>query len=78
MGPAEAERERRAQARASWPIRRFRLGSEPSDDLRPETTAEERVSMMGVLARRAWLLSGRDLPEYDRGSAPGRVVRAAR
>lgn len=34
--------------------------------------------MMGVLARRAWLLSGRELPDYDRGSAPGRVVRAAR
>lgn len=75
---AESERQRRAQERSSWPVRLFRLGSEPNDDLRGQTTAEERLSMMWELARRAWLLSGRRLPEYDRATAPGRVVRPAR
>lgn len=78
MGTVETARWRRAQERSSWPIRRFRLGSEPSDDLREQTTAEERLSMMWELARRAWLLSGHRLPEYDRAEAPGRVIRSAR
>lgn len=78
MRTAEAGRRRRAQERSSWPIGRFRLGSEPSDDLRGQTTAEERLSMMWELARRAWLLSGHRLPEYNRAEAPGRVIRSAR
>jgi len=32
--------------RGSWPVRKFRLGSEPSDDLSDSTTAEERLEMI--------------------------------
>lgn len=31
--------------------------------------------MMWELAERAWLLSGRPMPEYERRSMPGRVIR---
>jgi len=78
MGTLDAERRKRAQERASWPIRKFSLGSEPSDDLTGQTTGEERLSMMWELARRAWLLSGRPLPDYERHTAPGRVERTGR
>lgn len=76
METAESERQRRVQERSSWPIRRFRLGDEPSDDLRGQTTPEERLAMMWGLARRAWLLSGRRLPDYDRATVPGKVIRS--
>lgn len=77
--PSDKEaRRRRAQERSSWPVRKFALGEEPGDDLSAETTGEERLAMMWDLARHAWLLSGRPLPDYDRRSAPGRVVRPHR
>ncbi len=44
-----AEEERRAR-RASWPVRRFRLGDEPNEDLSSTTTADERIAMMWPLA----------------------------
>lgn len=75
MSREETERRKRARARRSWPIESHALGSEPSDDLSDVTTPEERLSMMWELSRRAWLLSGRPLPDYDRCSAPGRVIR---
>ena len=40
-----------------WPIRKHRLGEEPSDDLRDSTTAEERLQMMWPLAVDAWSLT---------------------
>ena len=46
-GTPEEERRRR---RATWPIRHFRLGEEPGDDLATMLTAEERVAMMWPLA----------------------------
>jgi hypothetical protein len=78
MKSLEAERRKRAGERASWPLRTFSLGAEPGDDLSDQTTPEERLAMMWGLARRAWLLSGRPLPDYERRSAPGRVVRTGR
>lgn len=69
------EAARRAQARASWPIARYRLGEEPDEDLSGVTTAAQRLTMMWELARTAWELSGREIPAYDRRHAPGRVVR---
>lgn len=69
------EARRRAQARGSWPIVRYRLGEEPDEDLSAVTTAEERLAMMWELARTAWELSGHAIPGYDRRHAPGRVVR---
>jgi hypothetical protein len=63
----------RAAARSSWPVRRFRLGEEPGDDLSAFTTPLERLAMMEGLAREAWALTGRPLPDYRRADAPVRV-----
>lgn len=65
----------RAAARKSWPIRKHRLGEEPSDDLRNSTTAEERLNMMWQLAVDAWSLSGKPIPDYNRNEAPVRKLR---
>ena len=51
-------------------MRVYRLGAEPSDDLRATTTAEERLAMMWPLALEAWDFSGRPVPGYSRSEAP--------
>ena len=63
--------------RQSWPVRKYRLGSEPSDDLSDSTTAEQRLEMMWPLALEAWSLSGEPLPDYVRSEAPVRRGRRA-
>jgi len=63
---------RRASARRHWPVRKYRLGEEPSDDLSDATTAEERLQMVWRLTVDAWALSGKRLPDYDRSTAPVR------
>ena len=78
VSPAEEARRQRAEARASWPIRRYRLGSEPSDDLSATTTPEQRLAMMWELALQAWQLTGHQLPTYSRSEIPGKLVRLAR
>jgi hypothetical protein len=65
----------RAAARKGWPIRKHRLGEEPSDDLSGSTTAEERLQMMWQLAVDAWSLTDRPIPDYDRKEAPVRKLR---
>jgi len=70
----EAARAARRQARRNWPIRVYRLGEEPPDDLSATTTAEERLGMMWPLALQAWGLTGRPLPDYPRNEAPIRAV----
>jgi hypothetical protein len=57
-------------SRDTWPVRRYRLGEEPGDDLSGPTTAEERLAMMPGLAAEAWSLSGAPLPTYARRDAP--------
>lgn len=69
-----AEEARRA-ARACWPVRMFRLEEEPGPDLSATTTADERLAMMWPLAREAWTLAGRPIPEYPRHRTPVRVIR---
>lgn len=64
-----------ATGRAAWPIRRYRLGEEPSDDLSDVTTPAQRLAVMWQLAREGWLLSGRTLPTYDRASITARLYR---
>ncbi|MCI0652327.1 MAG: hypothetical protein L0Z55_10635 [Planctomycetes bacterium] len=64
----------RAHARASWTVRKFRLGAEPSDDLSASTTAEQRLAMMWELTLEAWALAGLPIPAYPRASAPVRLV----
>jgi hypothetical protein len=61
---------RAAAGRASWPVRVFRLGEEPGDDLSATTTAGERLAMMWPLAVDAWTLAGGHLPGYRRGDTP--------
>jgi hypothetical protein len=68
-------RDRRRRARSRWPIARFRLGDEPSDDLSPTTTPAERIAMMRTLAESAWRLAGRPLPTYDRAHIPAVLYR---
>jgi hypothetical protein len=64
-----------ANGRSTWPIRRYRLGEEPADDLSEVTTAAERLAMMWELAREGWLLAGRPLPTYGRADLPSRLFR---
>ena len=71
----DEEARRRCEARAAWPIRRFDLANEPVDDLRATTTAGERLAMVWPLAVQAWRLAGREIPDYERSEAPGRVIR---
>jgi len=61
--------------RAHWPIRRYRLGDEPSDDPSQLTSAEERLAVMWHLAYEGLRLSGRPMPTYARHEAPVRVFR---
>ena len=75
MASHDESSDARRRARAGWPVRVFRLGEEPSDDLSDRTTAEERLAMMWPLAVDAWTASGRVLPEYPRDRMPVRVVR---
>ena len=42
----DRERKARAAARKSWPIRVYRLGEEPDDDLSATTTASERLEIL--------------------------------
>jgi hypothetical protein len=64
-----------AGSRADWPIRRYRLGDEPSDDVSDLTTPEQRLRSMWRLAQEGWRLAGRELPVYDRVSMPTRLYR---
>ncbi len=72
---ATVSAEDRAKARQSWPIRRFRLGEEPSEDLSASTTAEERLAMVWRLTLDAWASQGLPMPSYAREESPGRVIR---
>lgn len=62
-------------SRADWPIRRYRLGEEPGDDLSDVTTPSARLAMMWPLAKESWRLAGRPLPTYTRAEAPTRLYR---
>lgn len=56
------------------PVRIFRLGEEPSDDLRETTTAVQRLDILRELTERAWALAGRPFPSYSRQQIPVQVV----
>ena len=73
---ASESREARRLRRQTWPIRRFDLGAEPSDDLSGTTSAAERLAMVWPLTLVAWRIAGRSIPEYERSMTPGRVVRS--
>ena len=65
----------RKVSRRAWPIRKYRLGEEPSDDLSDSTTPAQRLEMMWPLALEAWSLTGKPLPDYARDEAPVRRFR---
>ena len=73
----DSAREARRVARAQWQVRKFRLEDEPGPDLSATTTADERLAMMWPLARDAWALAGRAIPDYPRDRTPVRVIRPA-
>ncbi len=75
VSPRDSAADARRAARGAWPVKVFRLGEEPSDDLSDSTTPEERLAMMWTLAVDAWTSCGRPLPRYGRGQMPGRVIR---
>jgi hypothetical protein len=69
----ESEREERDGGRV--PVRVFRLGTEPHDDLSTTTTVSGRLDMLRELTERAWRLTGRPFPTYARSEIPVRVTR---
>jgi hypothetical protein len=77
---SEAADKKRAAVRAAapdqWPIRVFRLGEEPSEDLSATTTAAQRLAMMWPLTLDAWAAAGRPIPDYPRHQAPIHILRA--
>jgi hypothetical protein len=71
----DQERQRRAEARRTWPIRSHPLAEEQRDDLSEQTTALERLAMMWPLALASWHLTGQPLPSYERSTIPGKISR---
>lgn len=72
VGTSEDERRHR---RAAWPIRRFRLGEEPGEDLSASTTVEERLAMMWPLALDAFSLGKASSEPAPRADWPVKVRR---
>ncbi len=59
------------------PIRVYRLGEEPGDDLSASTTPEERIELVWELTRRMWELGGGAAPSIPRERLPVRIIRPA-
>lgn len=74
---SEAARAARAAARRHWPVRVYRLGEEPRDDLSAVTTPEQRFEMVQELTVWCWELGQRTFPSYTRAEMPVRVIRPA-
>ena len=53
----------------------YDLGGEPCDNLCESTTAEERLEMLAMLTERAWSLTGKPFPDYERREIPANVIR---
>ncbi|MGH7626853.1 MAG: hypothetical protein ACREOJ_16250 [Gemmatimonadaceae bacterium] len=68
---------RASSDRQRWPVRIYRLGRDPGNDLSATSTAGERLGMLVVLSERMWVLSGWPLPSYPRSQLPVRVIRSS-
>jgi hypothetical protein len=66
----KTERELRALRRQSWPG-----GLMTEHRAAQLDTPEERLATMWPLALDAWSLSGAPLPDYERATIPGRLIR---
>ena len=71
----DSARDARRAARAQWPVRKLRLEEAPGPDLSATTTVQQRLAMMWPLARDAWTLAGRTIPDYPRHRTPVRIIR---
>lgn len=60
-------------ARASWPVKKTRLGDEDEPAAPPGASPSERVAMVWTLTLDAWAMTGQPLPDYARADAPGLV-----
>ena len=67
----------RSLSRSTMPVRRFRLGEEPADDITATTSASERVEMVVALSRRMLELTGVPVAAYSRDQMPVSIVRLA-
>ncbi len=67
----------RRRARGNWTIRRVSLGDRSADasDIIVGASPSELVAMVHQLTLDAWSMAGRELPDYPRSQAAGRVVR---
>ena len=75
MAPMD-DRDRRMRAEARHQrvvLRRVLLGA-PGPDLDP-LHGPDAISMVTLLSRESWALSGRPWPEYERADTPCRFVR---
>ena len=61
--------------RVTVPVRVFRLGEEPLDNLAMDTSAEERIEMVIALTARMLELSGATAAAYSRANIPVHVIR---
>ena len=59
---------------SQWPVRIFRLGSEPRDDQLASMSAEQRLEMVWTLSRRAGELTGRRVEWLPRSELAVRVL----
>jgi len=75
MEEEETFEQRAERRRRTWTAR---IGAEQLPARADETTVAERVSHMSAVSESAWALAGLPLPEYARGSMPGRVLRGGR
>ena len=65
---------RRANA-ARWPLRVYAIAAEPLRDPLDRSTVDERVAAVWPLTREAWAVAGKEIPSYQRSTAPGSVQR---
>lgn len=66
----------RAELRAVWPIRTFRLGDEPTEiEAHAHLTPGERFLLVRELSARMMALAGRPWPSWEPGAMPARVSR---
>jgi hypothetical protein len=73
MSTPESSREARAEARRkTWTGRLTTLAEDRPPDAE---TVQERLALLAEMSARAWALSGREVPNYDRANMPGRVLR---
>ena len=56
--------------RSSWPVKKYRLGAEPSEDLGATTTVKERLAMVEALSAEAFALSGHKEGKTPRSEWP--------